>query len=234
MDVIWNILLDAGVTEIDSIKQTFLLLMMLPIVSTLVGFSRHLLGLKTINTYAPLIIPFAIYEIGTEGVSTKPDIENSIKLGVVLFLIVFITTGAIYYWVLKPLRMHYIPKTTLIVTAVSISVIASMIYGTLIDEYGLIYVNFFTLVMMIILCEGFFAVFARKNFKYAFYISLQTLIISILSFLIISAKPLHELIFNYPILVLIAIIGANMYIGTYKGLRLSEYWRFRSLIFRPR
>jgi hypothetical protein len=234
MDIIWRILSDAGVTELDTIKQTFLLLMMLPIASSVVGFSRHILGFKTINTYAPLIIPFAIYEIGTEGIATSPDIKNSLKLGLLLYLIVFLTTAAIYYWVLKPLRMHYIPKATLIVTSVSISVIASMIYGTLIDEYGLIYVSFFTLAMMIILCEGFFSVFARKSFKYALVISIQTILISVLSFLIMSTKILHQVIFDYPALVLITVIAVNLYIGTFKGLRLTEYWRFRNLIFRPK
>lgn len=232
MDFIWNALIDRGVSdqEIELIKNSYLLLMMLPIVSTLVGIGRHIIGIKTLSVYAPIVATFAFYEISTDALNgeTKPDIENGLKLGLLLFFTVFISSALLYFLVVKQLRMHYIPKTTLVITGVSISLISLMIFGAFIGELGLVFINFFTIVMITSLAERFMATFAKKNFRYSLIVSLETLFVSLLGFMLISWSWLQEALLKYPWIIIFVVL-INLFLGTFTGLRLTEYYRFKSL-----
>lgn len=233
MDFIWDALADEGVTyqQIELIKNSYLLLMMLPIVSTLVGIGRHVVGIKTLSVYAPIVTTFAFYEISTDALNsgTEPDVLKGLKLGLLLFSTAFFTSALLYYFVVKQLRMHYIPKSTLVVTGVSISVISLMIFGAFIGELGLVFISFFTLVMIASLSERFMATFAKKNFRYSFIVSLETLLLSVISFILITWQELQDALLDYPWLIILVII-INIFLGTFSGLRLTEYWRFRDVI----
>ena len=56
-----------------------------------------------------------------------------------------------------------------------------------------------------------------------------TLIVSLLSYLMFSWEELETVIYVHPEL-LLAIIALLILIGRYKGYRLTELWRFRSMV----
>lgn len=234
MEGVWNLLIERGVTteELSLLKHSYLLLLMLPLISTLIGVARHFIGIKSLSVYLPIIITFAFYEISIESeITNEPDILRGVKVGIILFFLVFFTAAVTYYGIVKTLRMHYIPKSSLVITAVSISVISFLILGSYLGKTGILFINFFTLIMLSSLSERFFAIFAKKKFRYAFVSSIQTLVLSLIAFVILVNDTVKDTLINYPWIVLVTIL-LNIYIGRFVGLRLTEYWRFRSILFK--
>ncbi len=234
MEIVWDLIRDQGIneTQIMLLQHSFLLLLMLPIVSTITGFGRHIIGLKSVSIHLPIVITFALYEISIENqAGNTPAVLEGLKIGLVLYFLVFFSTAILYYYILKKFRMHYIPKSSLIITAVTLTVVIFLIIGTYLGKTALTAINFFTLVMITSLSERFMSLFSKKKFKYCLIASIETLLLSVVSFLIISWSYFQEKLLLYPWIILITIL-LNIYIGRFVGLRLTEYWRFRSILLK--
>ncbi len=231
MDQIWQLFLDRGISaeELEILKHSLLLLLMLPFVSTVVGITRHIIGISNISIYAPIVITFALYEISF--VSGQNYVFQGLKLGTILFYTVLLTSALLYYFLIKQLRMHYIPKTSLVITGVSFSVAFLLFFNAYFNKTGFFSINTFTLIMIIALSEGFMSIFPKKNFKYAFIISTETFIISVICYLVITLESFQEVLKRYPYIVLVTIL-INLFVGRFTGLRVTEYWRFKDLLLK--
>jgi hypothetical protein len=82
---------------------------------------------------------------------------------------------------------------------------------------------------MITLVEKFVATQIEKGSRTAIVLSVETLLISIISYYIISWQSLLSLVQQYPMVILLTIL-VNMFLGRWTGLRLMEYFRFKDLI----
>ncbi|MEJ2348136.1 MAG: 7TM domain-containing protein, partial [Patescibacteria group bacterium] len=58
----------------------------------------------------------------------------------------------------------------------------------------------------------------------------ETLILSLLSYLFLTLKPLQEYALLNPEILLISVAVFDILVGRYVGLRFMEFWRFRKLI----
>jgi hypothetical protein len=229
VEFIWNLLTQQGVSSdmLAEIQRSFLIVLMLPVVITIVGIARYIIGLRTLNIYVTIIITFVFLQLGYRF--NDFSFLRGLIYGLVLLITTFVSS-TLLYTLLEKFRMHYIPKLSLIVTGVTMATIVILFVTSILDRDALILVSPFALVMMIIISEGFMSILAKKNFRYTLYVSLETLAISLLSYIIISWDKLQTFVFNYPY-VIILLIFVNIYVGRFLGLRLTEYWRFRSLIF---
>lgn len=229
MDTVWTTLVERGVTleEIAMLKHSYLLLLMLPIVATIVGFGRHILGLQSLNTYVTIVLTYGFYEIGFENGS--PNFLKGLKLGLVLFLVVFFSSATLYHIIIKKLRMHFIPKVSLVLTGVIISVILLLMITAYFGKVGFIFLDVFSLIMITSLSERFLTIFAKKKIKQTLMLSIQTLVLATAGLALMSWNNLSEVLIDYPVLILLT-IAINLLIGTYTGLRLTEYWRFRQIL----
>jgi hypothetical protein len=63
----------------------------------------------------------------------------------------------------------------------------------------------------------------------AIFLAVETLVISIIGFYIVSSHYLIHLLAFYPWIVLLT-LPINIFLGKWTGLRLSEYLRFRDVI----
>lgn len=235
MDELIKILVERDIVEtaeeIAMLEKTFFLLLMLPIVTTFTGIARYLIGLKTLSVYTPIVLTFAFYELGYVQETYESDVERGLQFGIVLFTIVFLTTSLIYK-LLRRIRMHYVPKTSIVLTSVSVTMIISIFVGTILFERkGLIYLDIFSVIMIATLADRIISIQSRKNIKSSLSIALQTLLISIVTYLLISLTFTEDFAFDYTIFLILILITLNLYIGKFIGLRLKEYWRFRSIIF---
>lgn len=231
MDLLINTLGDrVTAEEIMLIENSLYLIIALPIVTTLTGFFRHIIGLKSLSVYAPIILTFTFYQLGyidTEGINSY---FRGLQFGLLLYAVVF-AVGSATYLILKRVRMHYIPKTTLVMTSVSVSVVALIILGTLLfDKKGFLYMDIFPLIMIVTLSDTFSSSLSRKSFKYTSIVGLQTLFIGLAAYTIISINGIRQFTLDYPILIILFIVLLNFYIGKFVGLRLTEYYRFRELL----
>jgi hypothetical protein len=198
--------------------QTIALLLMLPIIATLVAFFRQVIGIKAFGIYTPSIITFAL-------IAFDP---NGIKYGIAIFASV-ILVGMISRLILKNFRLLYLPRVAITLSIVSLSILGILVLGGSQQRTGLASISIFPLLIMITLSEKFVAAQIEKGSRVAFLLAIETLIISVIGYYLVSWKALEALLLNYPWIVLLTFI-INFSLGKWAGLRLTEYFRFRKIL----
>ncbi len=198
-------------------QQTILLLLMLPIVATLVAFFRQVVGIKAFGIYTPSIITFALLAFD----------PNGIKYGSAMFISV-ILVGMLTRFLLRNLRLLYLPRVAITLSIVSLSILFLLFIGAITHRTGLASVSIFPLLIMITLAEKFVATQIEKGSKTAFILAVETLVISIIGYLLISWDWLTHFILIYPWVVFIT-FAINIWLGKWSGLRLTEYLRFKKI-----
>lgn len=205
-----QIALDTGVP-----LQTLQFLLILPVVVTLVAFFRQVVGIQAFGIYAPSLITFAFLIVGA-------------KYGVAIYISV-IVIGMVARFLLKRLRMLYLSRVAMTLTLVSLALLFLLMFGASIQRTGFAAVAIVPLIIMIVLSEKFIATQIEKNTRTAILVAAQTLLISLITYFIASWPTLTLLLFAYPWLILLA-LPINFLIGRWTGLRLSEYYRFHSVL----
>jgi hypothetical protein len=196
-------------------RETVELLLMLPIIATLIAFLRQVVGIKAFGIYTPSIIIFAFLATG-------------IKYGAVIFASVIIV-GMLARFLLKKLRILYLPRVAITVTIVSLVILGILVFGGSQQRTGLAAVSIFPLLIMITIVEKFIAAQIEKGNKTAVILALETLVISLLGYYLITWPFLRGAISSYPWIILFT-IPINILLGKWTGLRLSEYLRFKDVI----
>jgi hypothetical protein len=69
----------------------------------------------------------------------------------------------------------------------------------------------------------------EKGSRVAFLLALETLVISVAGYFLISWDRLTALLLAYPWLVLFTFL-INIALGKWRGLRLTEYFRFAKIL----
>ena len=228
MEPIWQLLMQNGITqaEIELLRQAYLIIIMIPLVSTVLAILRYIVGIRSPNLSTLLILTFSFTALAIQGVE-----ENFLKgLGYVsLLYFVVLIVSTLTYGIIKKWRMHYVPKMSIVFTAVSVSYILLIILGRFFDNGTLLLTNTFVVVIIATLAESMVSSYARKDLRYSLDLSIRTYFIGLFSFAIISLSFVKELLITYPYLLIILLI-LNFYIGRYKGLRLTEYFRFKNIL----
>lgn len=198
--------------------QTIALLLMLPLIATLVAFFRQVIGIKAFGIYTPSIITFAL-------IAFDP---NGIKYGIAIFASV-ILVGMISRLILKHFRLLYLPRVAITLSIVSLAILGILVLSGNQQRTGLASISIFPLLIMITLSEKFVAAQIEKGNRVAFILAIETLIISIIGYYLVSWKTLEALLLNYPWIVLLTFV-INFSLGKWTGLRLTEYFRFRKIL----
>lgn len=207
-------------------KNILIMVLMLPVVATLIGFLRHILGFKTLGIYLSLILTFILVQIGFEN--NNGNVLNALKYGIPLIVTVFISS-LLWYFPFKKWALHYYPKLSIVITGVTIVILMLIILSGLAHLGTFIKLNAFILIMIVGITEKYFIMLARKNISTILFISIESLIVAILCYFLVSWGAFQELLFNYPYLILL-LFPINYFIGKFTGLRLSEYLRFWNIL----
>lgn len=197
--------------------ETVALLLMLPIIATLVAFFRQVVGIKAFGIYTPSIITFAL-------IAFDP---NGLKYGIAIFVSV-ILVGMVSRYILKHFRLLYLPRVAITLSIVSFAILGILAVGGAFHRTGLAGIDIFPLLIMITLAEKFVATQIEKGNKVASILALETLVISVAGYFLVSWDALTMLILEHPWAVLLTFI-VNFSLGKWTGLRLSEYLRFRKV-----
>jgi hypothetical protein len=204
--------------------STVTLILVLPIVVTIITFFRQIVGIKAFGIYTPAMITFAFLSIGLQA----GNLAKGVKYGTAIFVMV-ILVGTISRIILRRFRLLYLPRMAIVITLVSFATLGVLILGGALNRTGLAEVSIFPILIMITLVEKFVATQIEKGSRTAIVLSVETLLISIISYYIISWQSLLSLVQQYPMVILLTIL-VNMFLGRWTGLRLMEYFRFKDLI----
>ena len=204
-------IINFGVSE-----GTLALILMVPVVATFIAFSRQIIGIRGLGIYITLIIAYAF-------VATK------LKYGLVIFLVVVII-GSVARILLKKARLLYLPRMAIILTSVALSIFLMFLFGSFLNIEGLQIISIFPILIMILMVERFVAVQIERGQKMAIFLTLETLILAIISYYIINWSGLRHLLLRYPLQSFLFLFLFNFLLGKWTGLRLTEYFRFRELM----
>lgn len=196
-------------------RETVELLLMLPVIATFIAFLRQVVGIKAFGIYTPSIIIFAFLAIG-------------LKYGITIFVSV-ILIGMLARYLLKKLRILYLPRVAITVSIVALVILGILVFGGSQQRTGLAAVSIFPLLIMITIVEKFVAAQIEKGNRTAIILAVETLIISLLGYYLIKWPFLLKAIAAYPWIILIT-IPINILLGKWTGLRLIEYFRFREVL----
>lgn len=198
--------------------ETVYLLLMLPVIATLVAFSRQIIGVKAFGIYTPSIITFAFLAFGDKG----------LKYGVAIFLAV-LGVGILSRYLLRYFRLLYLPRVAITLSIISLTILGILALGASLKRTGLAAVDIFPLLIMITLTEKFVATQIEQGSKTALILAFETLVISVIGFFIVSQPWLRQFFLQYPWAILFTIV-INIGLGKWTGLRLIELLRFRTIL----
>lgn len=198
--------------------QTVTLLLMLPIVATLVAFFRQVIGIKAFGIYTPSIITFALLAFD----------PNGLKYGIAIFVSV-ILVGMVTRLVLKRFRLLYLPRVAITLSIISLAILLVLVIGGAYNRTGLASISIFPLLIMITLAEKFVATQIEKGSRMAFILAIETLVISVVGYYLVSFGALTTLLLSFPWIILFTFV-INFSLGKWTGLRVTEYFRFRKIL----
>ena len=197
-----------------NVHSVFYTVLLIPLGTLILSFSRNLLGIKSFGIFTPILLSLFF-------------LETSLGTGLIFFtLIVLLGFGQRY--LLDRLYLLAIPRLSILLTLVIISytLFSLVVY----QNTGFFQVNQSINYLPIVIITGFIERFSIHFVEEGSVNTLKalvgTLTISFLCYVIFQLSFLRQMLFNNPEL-LLAIIALNLMIGSYKGYRLSEFFRFR-------
>lgn len=198
-------------------QQTIDLLITITILATIVSISRYIFGSKTYGIYAPIILAIAYSYTG-------------LRYGLVITVFVIATT-LLAYSILKRIRMHYITR---IAVNYAILSMAMVIFFLIIDRFGFGLENMsrispLAIISIAALSDFFIKQFVQKSLKASILLLVNTIFIASIGWFVITRESITSFTTNNLWLIPLLII-VNIMVGQFKGLRIKDYFRFKSII----
>ena len=191
--------------------NTIVLLLLLPIVAFVIAFSRNVVGIRGFGIFLPAALAVAF-------VATGP------VAGIGLFLVIVIVSTVVRLTLRKfKLKLQYLPRMALILWAAVLGVLGSLFLVPL-D------VSIFAVLILILLTEDFTRVQIGKSVKTALSLTLETLILALISYFFLTLELLQNFVLANPEISLLAVGILDFLLARYSGLRLMEIYRFRKLV----
>lgn len=217
---------DIGITNFISFGINFLvnkgvpisniiLILMLPVIATILSFSRQVIGIKAFGIITPAMTALSFLVLG-------------LSYGLIVFAAVLLS-GTLTRIIVRRWHLLYLPRMALVLTSVSFAILILLGLGVASDNVNVLSFSIFPVLILTLLAEEFIAVQFTSGGRRALTITAWTLALSIACYFIVSWQLLRTLILSYPEIILLA-IPLNIIIGRFTGLRLTEYIRFRNLL----
>lgn len=198
--------------------NTLVLLLLLPIMTFVIAFSRNVVGIRGFGIFLPAALSVVF-------VATGPII------GIGLFLII-VTVSTGMRLVLRKVRikLQYLPRMAFILWGVVLGVLGILFLAPYLRFTELSNVSIFAVLILVLLAEDFNRVQLGKSAKTAVSLTFETLVLSLISYFFLTLKPLQQFVLLNPETSLLGVAALDLLLGKYTGLRVMEFYRFRKLI----
>lgn len=210
-----NYLINNGVEEL----KVFMLLA-LPFAALLVSFIRQFIGIKAFSIYEPLVLSYSLFYLA-------PDFATGLKYGLPIIALAWFVSE-LTRRLLDQTRLHYISKVSIKISLASIAMLGALSFAAYFGKAGFYSINMLAVIIILTMIESVNLFRVKKGDTATNIISLETLVITFLCYSLLSSKGFENLLLNHSYLVLLAVLG-EIIVGRWKGLRLSEYIRFRDV-----
>lgn len=194
--------------------NSLFLILMLPVMATVIAAARQFVGVKAFGIFAPTVIALSFLATG-------------LLYGVTIFIAI-IVLGTLARLVARRFRLLYLPRMAIVLSLLAFAIFGMFFAGAIFDKPGFISISIFPILIMTVLTEHFVSVQMEQGLKTATKLTLETLALSVVGYLIGDWTFFKTLILAYPELVLLTLL-VNYITGKFTGLRLTEYLRFRKV-----
>ncbi|MBS3955020.1 MAG: inactive transglutaminase family protein [Methylomicrobium sp.] len=196
-------------------QNVYRILIMMPVGVLLIVLLRNIVGLKTFGTFMPILIAMAFR-------------ETELAWGLALFCLL-LALGLMIRFYLEYLRLLLVPR----LAAVLIIVIILMTFVSLLShKLGIdrgLSVALFPMVIIAMTIERMSLVWEEHGAGESLQQCAGSLFVASISYLLMTNEYLEHLMFVFPEL-LLTLLAFTLWLGRYTGYRISELWRFRSVI----
>ncbi|MEN8137263.1 MAG: 7TM domain-containing protein [Bacteroidota bacterium] len=191
------------------------IVLLLPLGALIVAIFRNVIGMQTFGVFLPALIAVASRETG-------------LFWGLIAFMIV-IGVVSLVHFPLEKWGILYTPKLVIMLVAVVILFLIISYLSIELNISSLAYIALFPIVILTISAERFARTISEEGFVQALLITLQTLIVSSVAYFAMNSDSMEAFFLAFPELFLV-IIGLNLLLGQWIGIRVIEFIRFRVLL----
>ncbi len=192
------------------------IVLMIPLGAFVVVVFRNVMGVETFGTFLPALIAAACRQTG-------------IFWGLVGFLTIIILSAMVRK-ALDWLHLLHSPKMAVMLTMVVIAMLSITVASVQFDLIDLAHVTLFPIAILAITAERFAIIHEEQGTRKVMRITAWSMVVIAACFVVMDSVFLQNLILSFPEL-LLCVIGLNLWLGKWIGMRFSEVWRFRKLIF---
>jgi len=207
--------LTAALSEMNLSPKTIGIVLLFPLCSLLIIFLRNVVGLKTFGIFMPMLIAASCFYTGL--------FNGAIGFGSLLLFAWFV------YWVADRMHLLKTARLAIVITCV-IGVSISLILwsdNAMRVEVGMLSV--FPVVIISFIAERLNQSMGEEQWQDTLTTSLGTVITIVLCYGLLQSMMLKNIFAILPEMFLL-ILAAQIYLGKWSGIRLSELWRFNGLL----
>jgi hypothetical protein len=211
-----SVLLDFSLFTLPNETQnTFKLLLLVPLGALVVVFMRLLVGIKTSGTFMPVLLAMAF-------------IETELLPGILMFLLV-VAMGLFVRSYLSHLNLLLVARiSSVLIVVVGIMSFVAILSQKLDLEYATS-ITFFPIIILSWTVERMSILWEEEGSKEVLQQGGGSLIVAVLAYFIMTDSTLSFITFNFPE-TLLGVLGVIILVGRYSGYRLSELYRFRTMV----
>jgi len=192
------------------------IILLLPLGAFVVAIFRNVIGLNTFGIFLPALIAVASRETG-------------LLWGLVSFLLV-IGVVSMAHFPLQRWGILYTPKLVIMLVLVVLLFLLISFFAINTGLIAMAYVTLFPIVVLTISAERFARTIDEEGFGPALLVTLQTVIVVGVAYFVMNSRTMETTFLAFPEL-FAAIIGLNILLGRWVGLRMIEYIRFKDLVY---
>jgi transglutaminase-like putative cysteine protease len=193
--------------------QAINLILVLPVIACIVVF-RSVIGIETFGTFAPVIVSLAFLMTG-------------LTWGIAIFCVI-VGLGVVLRSALQWVRIQLVARLAVLIALVSAMMAGLTVVGAYLGVGALLNVSIFPMVIMSNVIENFTTTQVELGTREAIRLTRNTLLVCSACYLTIEWGGLQSIVLSYPE-ILIGVVGLEIAIGKWRGLRLLEYVRFSDL-----
>ncbi|HOX96566.1 MAG TPA: 7TM domain-containing protein [Candidatus Woesebacteria bacterium] len=198
--------------------NTLVLLFLFPLVAALVAFSRQVVGVSGFGIITPALLSVAF--LSTGGL-----------VGMVLMIFI-LGVATFARSLIKKIKIPYLSKLAILIWIISMAVLVLLLVSPMIGLERLMSVGIFPIMLFVLLAETFIEAQITRSVSTSMWMTIETVILALVAYKLLSAPWIQSQVILHPEISVIVILIVDLLIGRYKGLRLSEVWRFRKIVYR--
>lgn len=196
-------------------SNTIYLILAFPFIAFLIAFAREVLGLSAFGVYTPAMIATAFLILG-------------LNFGLATFVIV-VVIGWLVRQLVNRIELLYIPRTGLVLSSIALSFLAVIWFLLYFRSPVAISLALFPMLVMSTVTEKFLSAQQEEGMRHALWGVARTVIVVVAAYFLVTWNTFTNLLTATPEYVLLPLL-ALLILGKFTGLRIAEYFRFRSLL----